>query len=301
MHLGLTIENSMVAAAVVTDGGDFVWQNSYPIANNGLPSLVTSCNTLVDTASRDNLGLKQTVGISAQNNLIDQLSTHDGLASLTSVDLERNLQASLGRPAVLASPGQALALYESCFGNAQQSEVTCCLFLDDHVYGGVTVGQKLWRGANNIVGAWGHMPLAWPVPHELEGRDCWCGRSGCLEGFLSIGVLENEYFKITQTKLDIHAIANAADANDLVASSVLQVLDDRIGRATAAIINMFDPDVIILGGRVAGLDRLYLNVPRKWPGYLLIERSKTQFLKASQTKFAVAKGAAWLAASQSAS
>ena len=63
MHLGLTIENSMVAAAVVTDGGDFVWQNSYPIANNGLPSLLTSCNTLVDTASRDNPGLNQTVGI----------------------------------------------------------------------------------------------------------------------------------------------------------------------------------------------------------------------------------------------
>jgi fructokinase len=174
-------------------------------------------------------------------------------------------------------------------------------FLDDHVCGGVTVGQKLWRGANNIVGAWGHMPLAWLVPHELEGRNCWCGRSGCLEGFLSLGGLENEYFNITQTKPDIQAIANAADVNDLVASSVLQVLDDRIGRTTAAIINMFDSNVIILGGRVAGLNRLYLNVPRKWPGYLLIERNKTQLLKASHATFAVAKGAAWLAASQNAS
>ena len=188
------------------------------------------------------------------------------------------------------SPGQALALYESCFGNAQQSEVTCCLFLDDHVYGGVTVGQKLWRGANNIVGAWGHMPLAWPVPHELEGRDCWCGRSGCLEGFLSLGGLENEYFNITQTKLDIQAIANAADANDLVASSVLQVLDDRIGRATAAIINMFDPDVIILGGRIAELNRLYLNVPRKWPGYLLIERKQNTASKSKPRHICSGKG-----------
>ena len=301
MHLGLAIENSMVAAAVVTDGGDFVWQNSYPIANNGLPSLLTSCATLVASASRDNPGLNQTVGISVQNRFIDQLSPHDGLGYLASVDLKRNLQASLGRPAVLASPGQALALYESCFGNAQQSETACCLFLDDHVYGGVTVGQKLWRGAHNIVGAWGHMPLPWPVPHEFEGRDCWCGRSGCLEGFLSLGGLENEYFHITQTKLGIHAIADAADANDLVASSVLQVLDDRIGRTTAAIINMFDPDVIILGGRIAELNRLYLNVPRKWPGYLLIEQSKTQLLKASYAPFSLAKGAAWLAAWQRAS
>ena len=122
-----------------------------------------------------------------------------------------------------------------------------------------------------------------------------------VEGFLSLGGLENEYFNITQTKLDIHAIADAADANDLVASSVLQVLDDRIGRATAAIINMFDPDVIILGGRIAELNRLYLNVPRKWPGYLLIEQSKTQLLKASDAHFSLAKGAAWLRHHQRAS
>ena len=106
MHLGLTIENSLIAAAIVTNGGDFVWQNSCPIAENDLP-LLTSCNALVDTASRDNPGLNETVGISAQSSSIDQLSPHDGLGYLASVDLKRNLQASLGRPAVLASPGQA--------------------------------------------------------------------------------------------------------------------------------------------------------------------------------------------------
>jgi len=175
--------------------------------------------------------------------------------------------------------------------------VTCCLFIDSHVYGGVTFGQKLWLGKNNIVGAWGHMQLAWPVPHELDGRDCWCGRNGCLEVFLSLGGVENEYFNITQTKLDIQTIADASDSSDLVASSVLQVLDDRIGRTTAAIINMFDPEVIVLGGRIAELNRLYQNVPRKWPGYSLIKQSKTRLLKASNSPFALARGAACLAAS----
>ena len=141
------------------------------------------------------------------------------------------------------------------------------------------------------------MPLPWPVPHELEGRDCWCGRNGCLEVFLSLRGLENEYFNITQTKLDIQEIADAADASDLVASSVLQVLDDRLGRATAAIINMFDPNVIILGGRIAKLNRLYLNVPRKWPGYSLNKVSKTKLLQACNEQFALAKGAASLVAS----
>ena len=297
MHLGLSIDNSVITAAIVTNGGDFVWQNSHPVAKDGLPSLLASCVTLVDMASRDNPGLNQPVGISVQSSFLAQPASHDGLGSLGSVDLRLNLQASLGRPAVLASPGQALALYESCCGKAQQSRVTCCLFLDNHVYGGVTFGQKLWLGANNIVGAWGHMPLPWPVPHELEGRDCWCGRNGCLEMVLSLDGLEHEYFNITNTKLDIQAIADAADARDLVASSVLQVLDDRIGRTTAAIINMFDPDVIILGGRVSELNRLYSTVPRKWPGYLLIEHSKTKLLQASTAPFALARGAAWLVTS----
>ena len=113
--------------------------------------------------------------------------------------------------------------------------------------------------------------------------------------FLSLGGLETECHNITQTRRDIKAIAAAADASDLVASSVLQVLDDRIGRTTAMIINMFDPDVIFLGGRLAGLDRLYQNVPRKWPGYLLVERNETKLQKANQDAFTLAKGAACLA------
>ena len=87
----------------------------------------------------------------------------------------------------------------------------------------------------------------------------------------------------------------AADASDLVASSVLQVLDDRTGRTTAIIINMFDPDVIILGGRLAGLDRLYQNVPRKWPGYLLIDRNETKLQKANRDTIILAKRKACLA------
>ena len=122
------------------------------------------------------------------------------------------------------------------------------------------------------------MRLPWPAPHELEGRGSWCGRNGCL----------------TQTKLDIRAIAKSGDASDLVASSVLQVLDDRTGHDIAAITSMFEPYIIILGGRIAELNRLYVNVPRKWPGYLLIERSETQLLKASDATFALAQAAALL-------
>ena len=256
MYLGLSIENSLINAAILNDCGDFVWQDSHSLDHDKISNLLEICGALVANAAKAHPNLSQSIAVSAQGGFISQPSPPDGLKCLVGTDLKANLQASLGRAVALASPGQALALYESRFGAAKDSAIACALYLDNHIFGGVTFGQKLWRGANHIVGAWGHTPLAWPVPHELDGRDCWCGRSGCIDCFLSLGGLETEYHNITQTRLDIKEIAAAADANDLVASSVLQVLDDRIGRTTAMIINMFDPDVIILGGRLAGLDRL---------------------------------------------
>lgn len=166
------------------------------------------------------------------------------------------------------------------------------------MYDGVTFGQKLLPSTSNIVGAWSHMPLPWPMPHELEGRVCWCGRNGCLEGVLSLRGLENEYFNLTQTKLDIQEIADAADPKEFLASSGFKVLNDRIGVATTTIINMFDPDVIILSGRIAELSRLYLNVPRKWPDYSLSQDGETKLRPARNVPFALAWGAAWLIASK---
>jgi len=299
MHLGLSIENCVVNTAILIDGGDFVWQNSYALERDKIDCLLAVCSDISKHAHTAHPGLSKKIAVSTQGGFTGQPSPPDGLKCLIGTDLRSNLQASLGRPVALASPGQALALYESRFGVAKNCGVACSLYLDSHVFGGVTFGENLWRGANRIVGAWGHMPLAWPVPHELDGRDCWCGRNGCIDCFLSLSGLENEYHAITQTRLDIQAISAAADASDLVAANVLQVLDDRLGRTTATIINMFDPDVIILGGRLANLERLYQTLPRKWPGYLLVERSETKLRKAGQDEFTLAKGAACFAADRS--
>ena len=117
------------------------------------------------------------------------------------------------------------------------------------------------------------------MPHKLDGHVCWFGSTGCLDCFLSLGGLESECQNTTQTRLDIEAIVAATHASNLVASSVLQVLDDRIGRTTAMNINMFDPEKITPGGRPAGLNQIYQGVPHKWPGYLLVERGKTKLQK----------------------
>lgn len=298
MHLGLSIEADYINAAVLQDGGDFVTQIRQPITDNSAPALLAACVKIVENI-QPALGNTVTIGVAVDGGS-GQPTPPENNSCINQIDVKANLQACLGRAITIATPAEALGLYESQLGAARDAALSCFLYLDQHVSGSVIFGQRLWRGANRIVGNWGHMPLAWPVAQELEACECWCGRKGCLDTYISLAGLESEYRSITRSHLDIQAIATTADAGDLVASSVLQLLDDRIGRTTASIINMFDPEVIVLGGKLALLDRIYQNVPRKWPGYLLEKRSKTRLIQAAymngeQLGIAIAKGAAYFA------
>ena len=151
-------------------------------------------------------------------------------------------------------------------------------------------------GAHGAVANWPHLQLPAPVPHELDGRVCWCGRSGCLESFLSTAGLEGDYQRVTGEWRAAADITSASANSDIVADSVIQVFEDRLGRATATIISLFDPDVIVLGGTFVNLPRLCERLPRKWPGYVQVDRSKTRLVGSEGGIHAVTAGAAMLAA-----
>jgi predicted NBD/HSP70 family sugar kinase len=125
---------------------------------------------------------------------------------------------------------------------------------------------------------------------------CWCGRSGCLESFLSTAALEGDYQRVTGEWRAAADITTASANSDIVADSVIQVFEDRLGRATATIISLFDPDVIVLGGTFLNLPRLCERMPRKWPGYVQVDRSKTRLVGSEGGINAVTAGAAMLAA-----
>ena len=150
------------------------------------------------------------------------------------------------------------------------------------------------KGAHGAAGNWAHLQLPSPVPHELDGRHCWCGRSGCLETFLSESGFEDDYERITGERQDAASIAAAAAAGDIVADSVVQVLEDRLGRATATMISLFDPQMIVLGGMVPLPERLATRLPRKWPGYVQISRSRTRLAVSKSGGDALLKGAVML-------
>ena len=164
--------------------------------------------------------------------------------------------------------------------------------------GGFVAGGRSLAGANGIAGNWAHLPLPAPVPYELDGHDCWCGRTGCMETFVSAEGVEQDYFKITENRTSAAAIASAAANSDIVAESTLQVLEDRLGRATSAVVTIVDPDVIVIGGMVGTMERIYSTVPRKWPGYVTARNPLTRLVPAQCGVKAAAAGAALLTQTQ---
>jgi len=288
MSVGIHIATDFISTATLSSGGDFVFyeQIETPAHDAG-----TLCRHIAELVQRSAADPTTPVSVAINAGFGGQPSPPNSAPVLANLDVKSALQASLGRPVDSIAPAQAYALYEASFGAAQTSGVACLLYLDQNVTGGVTFGQTLWKGGNRLAGAWGHMPLGWPVPHELDGRDCWCGRTGCLESFISAKGVEADYLASTETALTVDEIAKAASQNDIVAESVLQVLDDRVGRATAMLINMLDPDIITLAGRLASLDRLYINVPRKWPGYTFTGKSATHLVRAARGDDAILAGA----------
>ena len=288
MSVGIHIATDFISTATLSSGGDFVFyeQIETPAHDAG-----TLCRHIAELVQRSAADPTTPVSVAINAGFGGQPSPPNSAPVLANLDVKSALQASLGRPVDCITPAQAYALYEATFGAAQTSGVACLLYLDQNVIGGVTFGQTLWKGGNRLAGAWGHMPLGWPVPHELDGRDCWCGRTGCLESFISAKGVEADYLASTETALTVDEIAKAASQNDIVAESVLQVLDDRVGRATAMLINMLDPDIITLAGRLASLDRLYINVPRKWPGYTFTGKSSTHLVRAARGDDAILAGA----------
>mgnify|MGYP000377093493 CR=1 FL=1 len=132
--------------------------------------------------------------------------------------------------------------------------------------GGIIVSDKLLFGPKGLAGDWGHLSLPWPLDHEMEGRVCGCGRTGCLEHFVSLEGLSYDYKLLTGEKFSAENIIKQAETGDFVAEPAMQVLEDRISRGLAVVISLLDPDIILIGSMLAESKRLFTNIPRKWPG-----------------------------------
>jgi fructokinase len=160
--------------------------------------------------------------------------------------------------------------------------------------GGLVMDGHVLTGPNAVAGEWGHNPLPWPRGDEWPGPPCYCGKTGCLETFLSGPALARDHEAATGLRLDAAEIPRRAAAGEEGARQTLRRYEDRMARGLATIMNVVDPDVIVLGGGMSNLERLYTRVPERWTEYVFSDRVDTRLLPPRHGPASGARGAAWL-------
>ena len=211
---------------------------------------------------------------------------------LNGQNFQKDLQATLNRSVRLSNDANCFALSEAIEGAGKGASVVFGVIIGTGCGGGIVVNRHIISGVNGIAGEWGHTPLPWPVENEFENHDCWCGKTGCLETYISGTALVKDYKRMTGLEKDGKQIVLDCKNGDIVAEAVLQALEDRIARGLAMIINIIDPDIIILGGGLSNIERLYENIPRKWAGYVFSNKINTRLLKPKYGDSSGVRGAA---------
>ncbi len=209
-------------------------------------------------------------------------------------DLQADLEARLRRPVRMANDADCFTLSEAVDGAGKDAPVVFGVIIGTGTGGGIAVNGRLLGGPNAVTGEWGHNPLPWPTADEQPGPACWCGKHGCIETFLSGPGLEAEHRRRTGQALSGPEIVNAAEQGDREAEVTLSRYEDRLARGLAGIINVLDPEVIVLGGGLSGIDRLYDSVPRLWKPYVFSDVCATRLLPPVHGDSSGVRGAAWL-------
>ena len=205
--------------------------------------------------------------------------------------LRRDLQELLRRPVRLSNDANCFVLSEATDGAAAGVPVVFGVILGSGVGGGIVVNGHVLAGANRIAGEWGHNRLP---GDEVLWPACYCGRNGCIETFLSGPGLQADHAQITGETLTPYEIDARAAQGDKACEATLCRYEQRLARALAQVINILDPDAIVLGGGLSNLMRLYDNVPKLWGEHAFSDRVVTRFLKNRHGDSLGVRGAAWL-------
>ena len=208
--------------------------------------------------------------------------------------LADDLSQALGRPVRLANDANCCALSEATDGAAAGAAVVFGVIIGTGTGGGLVVHGRIVAGANAIAGEWGHNPLPAPEDGERPGPPCYCGRFGCVETFLSGPALARDYIALGGNDMSASEIAARAERGDDRALACLDRYERRFARAIAAVINIVDPDVIVLGGGLSNMARLYERVPALWGPHVFSDRVDTRLVRAQHGDTSGVRGAAWL-------
>ena len=271
---------------IATPGGD------YPATVAAVAMLVTALERAVGAGGLP-VGIGHPGAISPFTGLIKNANS----TCLNDRPLKADLEAALGRAVRMANDADCLALSEAQDdGAAAGCSCVFAVILGTGVGGGIVIDGTLRAGPNAIAGEWGHNPLPWPRPdwHEVPGPLGWDGRCGAIEDWLSGPALARDHADVTGQRMSGEQIVAAAEAGEATCCATLARHQDRLARALASVINLLDPDVIVLGGGLSRIASIYDTVPKQWSRWVFSDRVVTRLVAAKHGDSSGVRGAAWL-------
>jgi predicted NBD/HSP70 family sugar kinase/RimJ/RimL family protein N-acetyltransferase len=284
-----------IELAAIDGGGAIELRRREPTPAGDYAATVEAIARLVESAEAE-LGERASVGVATPGalSLVDGRIKNANSTCLNGRPLREDLEKRLGRPVRLANDANCFALSEAVDGAARDAQVVFGVILGTGVGGGVVVRQRVVTGANAIAGEWGHNALPLPGPDEYPLPLCYCGRRGCIETYLSGPAMAADHGRIAGARLAAEEIVARATAGDAACAATLQRYEQRLARALASVINVLDPDAIVLGGGLSNIPRLYERIPAMWREHVFSDEVRTALLAPAHGDSSGVRGAAWL-------
>jgi fructokinase len=294
-RIGIDLGGTKIEAAVLGDDGTVRARRRVATPRDDYPATLRSIASLVEDLERE-AGSPAVVGVGMPGTISPATGLVKNANSvwLNGQPLAEDLRRVIPRPLRFANDANCFALSEAVDGAASGAGAVFGVIVGTGTGGGVVVHGRIWTGPNAIAGEFGHNPVPWPIADERPGPPCYCGKTGCIETYLSGPGLSRDHARAGGEALDPAGIAARAAAGDAVAEATLCRYEDRMARALASVVNVLDPDVIVLGGGLSNLSRLYVTVPHLWTRYVFSDRVDTRLVSPRHGDSSGVRGAAWL-------
>ncbi len=295
LRLGIDLGGTKTEIIALDDGGQELLRKRVTTKRGDYAATLTTIESLVEAAERE-LGAQGTVGIGTPGTISPATGRMRNCNStwLNGKALRDDLEQRLGRDVHIENDANCFAMSEATDGAGAGHRVVFGVILGTGVGGGIVVDGKLLPGRNRVAGEWGHNPLPWQRDDERPGPACYCGKNSCIETFLSGPGLSGDHARHNGIELSAKEIVTAAERDEACSLASVERYEDRLARALAHVINVLDPDAIVLGGGMSNVTRWYQSVPQLWSQWVFADRVDTLLLRNQHGDSSGVRGAAWL-------